>query len=268
MKSLKIGAVVFGALCITALGIDATDSLSGASGTLLGQLLGPDVQGVCPSGMVEVQAALSFTCVDIYEASAASGCTYPNPQNEQETKANIEDSDCEAMSEANREPWRFITREQAVRACAQAGKRLPKSEEWYLTSVGTKDDAAACNTNSTTITKTGAKESCLSAAKTYDTIGNVWEWMIDDVIDGQLQGRTLPEAGYVTQVDSNGVATLTGKTPSDLFYADYFWSAQKGAFGVLRGGFYGSKSDAGVYSVHAQTAPTSAGTAIGFRCVK
>jgi hypothetical protein len=59
---------------------------------------------------------------------------------------------------------------------------------------------------------------------------------------------------------------VAGKT-SDLFYSDYFWSTSEGAFGILRGGFFGSRSDAGVYAAHARTVPTSVGTAIGFRCI-
>jgi formylglycine-generating enzyme required for sulfatase activity len=115
--------------------------------------------------------------------------------------------------------------------------------------------------------KTGKGEECVSAVGAEDTLGNVWEWVSDDVIEGKLGGRELPATGYVAQVDSEGIATLTSQEPSDLFSQDYFWSQLTGAFGMIRGGFYGSKSDAGVYAIHADTLPTTSGTAIGFRCV-
>jgi len=269
MKWLKIGGVVFGALVITALGIDAADTITGSRTTLLGQLISSEIAGVCPKDMVEVPTADSFSCVDIYEASAGTKCPHQNPTNEQQTKENIESEICKTTSALHSEAWRFITREQAHTACMQAGKRLPKSDEWYVISVGTPDDSQKCNINSSGVQKTGANTNCKSAVGAYDTIGNVWEWTADDVINGQFQGRALPNAGYVTQVDAHGIATVTNSADgSNLFYQDYFWSSKEGAYGILRGGFYGSKSDAGVYSVHAQTLPTSAGTAIGFRCVK
>lgn len=267
MKWLKVGAVIFGALLITALGIDAADTLSGSRSTLLGQVISSGQTSACPKGMVEAPMAQTFKCVDVYEASADTGCPHPDPINEIETRENLESSTCKATSKDDENSWRYITREQAQTACMKAGKRLPKSDEWYLLSVGTPDDGENCNINSGGVTKTGANKKCESAIGVKDAIGNAWEWTSDDVIEGQFQGRTLPDSGYVAQVDAQGVATLTSKDTSDLFYKDYFWSSKQGAFGILRGGFYGSRFDAGVYAVHAETLPTAAGTAIGFRCI-
>lgn len=267
MKWLKVGAVIFGALLITALGVDAADTLSGSRSTLLGQIISSKSAGACPKGMVEAPMAQTFTCVDEYEASADVTCTHLSPVNEIDTKENLEDTDCKALSKKDADAWRFITREQAQTACMKSGKRLPKSDEWYLFAVGTPDDSTVCNIDSAGVLKTGTHEKCVSALGAKDSIGNAWEWTSDDVIGGKFEGRDLPAEGYVAQVDAQGVATLTGQSPSDLFYKDYFWSSKEGAFGILRGGFYGSKLDAGVYAVHAQTLPTAAGTAIGFRCV-
>jgi formylglycine-generating enzyme required for sulfatase activity len=102
----------------------------------------------------------------------------------------------------------------------------------------------------------------------YDLIGNAWEWTSEDVIDGMWNGRTLPQSGYVRQVDQSGVAVVSDAVPQEGFYGDYFWSKPTGAFGMMRGGFYGSQSDAGVYTLHAETLPTTAGAAISFRCVQ
>lgn len=267
MKWLKIGVVIFVAVSITALGIDAADTLQGSRSTLLGQIISSEV-GECPAGMLEVPVAQSFTCVDMYEASASEDCPEKTPSNELQTKSNIDATDCGAISAPEQVPWRFVTREQAQTACLRSGKRLPKSSEWYLFSAGTPDSEAVCNIQSTNIRNTGFDDACKSAVGIYDAIGNVWEWASDDIIEGMHEGRMLPETGYVKQVDAHGMAVITDGNASELFSQDYFWTAQEGAFGMIRGGFYGSKSDAGVYAVHADTPPTSAGTAIGFRCVQ
>jgi formylglycine-generating enzyme required for sulfatase activity len=266
MKWLKVGAVIFGAVLITALGIDAADTLSGSRTTLLGQVIGGEESGQCPNGMVSVPMATTFKCVDAYEASANAACANKDPKNELETQENMNDADCKAQSKKDTSAWRFVTREQALTACLRAGKRLPQSSEWYLAAAGTPDNES-CNTNGGSSRKTGEEDSCVSAVGIYDAIGNVWEWTSDDVIEGKYQGRDLPQTGYVAQVDSHGMSVLTNETPSGLFSEDYFWASVQGAYGVLRGGFYGSKQDAGVYSVHADTLPTTSGTAIGFRCV-
>lgn len=266
MRGLKIGAVIFGAIVITALGIDAADTLSGNGGTMLGQLINSE-SGVCPAGMVEVAAANSFTCVDRYEASAHVSCRYQNSTNQLESAENLSNTTCAAVSESKAQPWRNITREQAMTACARAGKRLPTAGEWYQAALGTVDDAN-CNTTSNNVTAAGSNEACVSAAGAVDMIGNVWEWVSDDIVDGQLNERNVPREGYVAQVDGQGIPTVTNSTAEELFSADYFWSDEAGVYGMLRGGFYGSDSDAGIYSVHAKTLPTTAGVAIGFRCVQ
>jgi formylglycine-generating enzyme required for sulfatase activity len=149
----------------------------------------------------------------------------------------------------------------------RVGKRLPTAAEWYTSAIGTPDTKEACNTHGGGVVVTGALPECRSATGVHDTVGNVWEWTSDDVIEGDYNGRTLPSEGYVTQVASDGVATVVGGKASEQFAADYIWSHAVGAYGILRGGFYGSQEDAGVYSLQAKTLPTDATVAIGFRCV-
>lgn len=266
MRWLKIGVVIVGAVTITALGIDAADTLTGKGGTMLGQLAGSQ-SGVCPVGMVEVSAANSFTCVDKYEASTHKNCHFTDPGSQLESQEDLNDTSCQAVSEPERKPWRFITREQAQIACARAGKRLPSNAEWYQAALGTVD-SDSCNINSSQVKETGVRPECTSASGAEDMIGNVWEWVGDDVIEGVFNGRTLPPEGYVTQVDSQGAAVSTSDKSESLFNEDYFWSDETGAYGVIRGGFYGSETDAGVYAFHAKTVPTFAATGIGFRCVR
>ena len=78
MKWGKGILVIFGALIITALGIDAADTLNGSQGTLLSQVISKD-GGICPPGMSVVTNVPTLTCVDTYEVSAGEKCPAQNP---------------------------------------------------------------------------------------------------------------------------------------------------------------------------------------------
>jgi formylglycine-generating enzyme required for sulfatase activity len=268
MRFLKVGAVVFGALVITTLGISASDLLEGNSGSLLGMLGGAEVQGVCPSDMVHVPTAQTFTCIDRFEATPGDACPQTTPTSGVDTQTNLNEQSCVSTAKSQALPWTYVTREQAATLCARGGKRLPTAAEWYVAAIGTPDDAAKCNIAASAAWPSGSNESCTAATGIYDAVGNVWEWVSDDVRDGSVQGAAVPAEGYVAQVDSAGVPSVTGTEPNELFYSDYFWTEPTGGFGMLRGGFYASESDGGVYAVHAKTAPTSATVAVGFRCVR
>lgn len=268
MRFLKVGAIVFGALLITTLGINATDVLTGSSGSLLGQLMATDTPGVCPDDMVHVPTAQSFTCVDRYEASPAAVCPIMQPGSGPDTQQNLNEQSCASVAKPAVAPWTYVSREQAATLCARAGKRLPTAAEWYHFAIGTPDSDAACNVSSTGVWPSGSNELCQAATGVYDAVGNVWEWVTDDVRDATRAGETLPEEGYVAQVDSAGIPSVTDVQPTEQFGSDYFWSSETGVYGMLRGGFYGNRSDAGVYAVQAKTAPTIATVAIGFRCVR
>jgi formylglycine-generating enzyme required for sulfatase activity len=216
--------------------------------------------------MVHVPAALTFSCVDEYEAVASSECSVEVPQSQLDTDLNLGQNTCAATSQPDLEPWRHVTREQAVVLCARAGKRLPSASEWYQAALGT--DASVCNIDSKAVGNGKDFPDCRSAAGIANAVGNVWEWVTDDVIDGVYQGRQLPATGYVSQVDAGGMATVTNEDLQDQMLGGYFWSKGEGAYGIIRGGFYGSKTDATSYTAHAYTAPTFRGAAVGFRCVK
>jgi len=267
MKWWKITLVIFGAVIVTALGIDAADTLQGNSGTMLSQLISKD-GGTCPLGMVSIDTMSTLTCVDKYEASASSKCPVIDPQQMIHTQHNVDSNECFIESKAEALPWRYITRDQAMHMCARVGKRLPTSEEWYLLSLGMSNVEAKCNIKSKNIAQTGSYTECASPSGVYDLVGNAWEWMSDDVIEGIYNNRALPDSGYVTQVDAHGVAVVVSDEPQDMFGKDYFWSKNEGAYGMLRGGYYDSGTDGGIYTVNADRAPTSASIGIGFRCVK
>ena len=265
MKWGRIVFIVLGAVVLTSLGVGASDTLQGRGRSLLGQLMGSQTsEGVCPAGMIAVPAALTFTCVDIYEVSASDTCISPDPANEAESVSNIADADCQGESVVGKIPWRFVTRAEATAICTKAGKRLPNAAEWYAVSVGT--EVAKCHVSGA-VQKAGNAASCSSAAGIHDAIGNVWEWVSDDVFDGVYNGRTLPAEGFVAQADNAGVAAVTTVKHSASTTEGYFWSNPVGAFGMIRGGFYGSQSDAGMYAIQAATSPNFSGAAIGFRCI-
>lgn len=267
MKWGKTIMVVVGALIVTALGIDAADTIGGAKGTLLSQVISGR-EGVCPSGMTEVNAIPNVTCVDTYETSVGSDCPVLVPEQIVATQQNLGESACKAESKAGALPWRFITRDQAMQMCARSGKRLPTSEEWYALSLGMAQVEKNCNVSSKNVSNAGAFTDCHAPSGAYDLVGNVWEWVSDDVINGNYKNVPIPTTGYVAQVDSTGMATVVSQEPQDLFEKDYFWSRPNGAYGVIRGGYYDSGSDGGLYTVHADTPPTTAGAGIGFRCIK
>jgi Sulfatase-modifying factor enzyme 1 len=267
MKALKIGGVIFAAVILTTLAIDASDSIRGEGGSLLAQLAGT-VQAVCPVGMVHLPAALTFTCVDEFELSAGDDCIILNPENQIDTEINLTKKECLAINATKNPPWRFINREQAAVMCAKSGKRLPSASEWYQYVMGTNE--SKCNIRSSQVVAGDTYNECVSAAGVRNGVGNVWEWVADDVIDGVYLERKLPETGYVEQVDNGGMATLTALDKSNEVGnpTGYFWSNATGTYAIIRGGYYGSRSDAGVFTTHTYTAPNFSGAGIGFRCVQ
>jgi formylglycine-generating enzyme required for sulfatase activity len=268
MKWGKIILIVFGSLVLTALGIDAADTLQGSKGTLLSQVISKNGEGPCPAGMAHVVNIPSITCVDLYEASTGENCPVSDPEQIVSTQRNLETKECIAESKKEDLPWRFISRDQALNMCARSGKRLPTSEEWYAIALGMSEVEKTCNVSSKSVSKTGAHIDCVSPHGAYDLVGNAWEWVGDDVINGMYKANRLPQSGYVAQTDVGGMTTVVSENPDDLFGKDYFWSEHDGAFGIIRGGYYDSGTDAGLYTIHADTPPTTASIGIGFRCVK
>jgi formylglycine-generating enzyme required for sulfatase activity len=265
-KWAKVSLVIVGALIVTALGIDAADTLTGNGGTLLSSVV--STKNGCGVGMVSVDSVLGISCVDSYEASTGKECPALLPSNSLESYKNADTKACVPVSEEERTPWAFVTRDQAMQLCARAGKRLPTSAEWYALSLGMAETEASCNVQEGAVKETGNKSECVTPEGVHDMVGNLWEWVSDDIIDGNYNNRSLPMSGYVTQVDNTGVAIVTEMNENEAYGKDYFWSSETGAFGMIRGGFYGSGEDAGLYTVHADTLTNAANAGIGFRCVK
>ncbi len=260
-KWAKVLLTVVGAVVFSTLGIMASDMVRGIdSGAQVSR------DGVCRAGMKAFRSGDTTLCVDMYEASASPQCPHAEPGNSIETDRNLSTGGCYAASAPAALPWRFVSLTQAQRLCAGAGKRLPTSEEWYRVALGT--DEVGCNTHTDTLRPTGASTACLSTVGAYDLIGNVWEWVDATVVGYTYNNRPLPSEGYVGEVDSAGVAIRSVTGPDALYGEDYFWSKADGVFGMIRGGFYGSDNDAGLYTVNAAVPTSFAAPGVGFRCVE
>jgi formylglycine-generating enzyme required for sulfatase activity len=251
---------IVGAVLLSTLGIYASDSLQG-----VGQMAGVKNASVCDDGMVLFVVDGRTMCVDIYEASPSEKCPHTMPSNIVQSEENTSIKECLAVSAGERMPWNFISLPQAQRMCAASGKRLPTSKEWYQIALGT--DVQSCVVQSDRALMTGGR-SCVSSLGVHDAIGNVWEWVNEEISGNRFNDRELPHEGYVTSVDIQGVALTTGESADVLYGEDYIWSKSEGVFGMLRGGFYGSGNDAGLYSINASVSTSFATQGVGFRCVK
>lgn len=261
LKGTFIGV---GAVVLSTLGIFAADTLQGID-TGIGNLASLGETGVCKSDAVPVKVDGTIVCVDKYEASPSGDCLFKTVTNATESERNINTKNCFAVSTQNATPWNYISLPQAQRMCAQTGKRLPSSNEWYAYALGSDPDS--CVVDSKTSANTGIS-SCISSVGAEDVIGNLWEWVDESVVEGNFNGQTLPGEGYVSSVDADGIALTSSESPDTLYGEDYFWSKPEGVYGMIRGGFYGSGRDAGLYTVNASVQTSLATLGIGFRCVE
>ncbi len=244
--------VILGAMVVTFVGVRASDWLV--------------TPAVCPDDMVVVDSVPGVTCVDRYEAGPDSSCPHALTENPQQTAGNLAVPTCLAKADENTVPWRFVAREEARQLCARSQKRLPTSQEWYEMMVAT--DMTNCVLDESSALPAGERQTCKTPVGVYDGVGNVWEWVSDDVVDGVYNNRLLPKDGYVTAVDATGVVVETNETANSSFGGDYVRTSSSGLFGMVRGGFYQSGEDGGIYALQANIAPTFSSAGIGFRCVK
>jgi formylglycine-generating enzyme required for sulfatase activity len=261
-KGLLIG---FCAVFISTLGIQASDEFSGVAGRLSGAVI--ESEGVCGKYAEPIMFGSHTICMDIYEASPATSCLYDQVTNQLETETNLAVAKCTAVSLPETMPWGFVTYTQAKQLCARSGKRLPTNKEWYEVAIGFSDTAPCFKTSATAPSKAGSAN-CVTPTGVHDLVGNMWEWMEEVVSEGGYKERALPESGYVQLVDNEGVVIETALIPNSSFGQDYAWVNKSGVRGFLRGGFYGSGKDGGVFSQNASVALDFASVGVGFRCVK
>lgn len=264
--------ITIGVVVLTSVSVDATIGQNGLSQTAIA-LFATSVTGQkngCGEGMVRLGGDFLHVCVDAFEASPGDLCPEQAVDNAQKTQGNVSVSGCLPVSRKDAVPWTFVTMQQAQELCARAGKRLITSSEWYRASLGTPDahGNTECNVNMEKNSRTGSLERCVSAVFAFDMVGNVWEWIDGTIVNGVYAARTLPQGGYVRETDADGIVTQTDEIAHDEYHGDYAWIDAQGVYGMLRGGFYGSGDDGGLYALQAKTAPSFSGNAIGFRCAK
>jgi formylglycine-generating enzyme required for sulfatase activity len=204
--------------------------------------------------------------MDMYESSPAKECVYSETESELHTQSNLGQSSCQPLSLPAVLPWRFVNYTQAQQLCARAGKRLPTNEEWYKVAIGLPEVTGCFNDKTKpALTGTGI---CVTPTGVHNMVGNVWEWVDETIANGEYAGRILPESGYVTLVDGAGVVIETANKADANFGNDYAWVQAEGVRGILRGGFYGSGNDGGVFTQNMAAQLNFAAAGIGFRCVR
>jgi len=262
-KSFLIGCA---AVVLSTLGIQASDMLDGVTGRLSGLVY--DAAGPCGMNAVLWRYADRTVCVDIYEASPAASCPQRDVINAVYSAENVAAGACRVATVSGALPWRFVSYTQAQQMCARSGKRLPRAEEWYQFTLGqTNIDTCVLATNGVPYV-TGSAPACVTPFGVYDAIGNVWEWMSDTVTNGEYANRVLPESGYVALVDGAGVVIETSDTPQLAFGKDYAWVNHEGVRGMLRGGFYQSREDGGLFAQNLSVGLDFSAAGVGFRCVR
>ncbi len=232
--------------------------------------------GPCPPEMVFIDTEYGGFCIDKYENSVGEGCPYVNPKSKSESALNLAVPECEPVSQKGASPWNNITQSQAIEACAKAGKRLPSAKEWYLASLGTQDKQENWGSDDCHVAKnwanqpglTGSAKNCHSSFGVFDMIGNVWEWVKEEVNNGEYKGEEMPDSGYVEAVDVDGMIIKTSSSPDDVFYSDFLWIKKKGLRAMARGGYWDNKEKAGKNAVYLVSPSSFSGIGVGFRCVK
>lgn len=253
------------AITITALAVRAADDWSTHSWLAA---VGSSA-GSCGDHEVMLVLACKQVCLDQYEASANENCPLQAVASGPDNDTNLAVSGCAATTKPAAMPLRFASYSQASQYCAQAGKRLPTPKEWHQ-AVEPLSEQQGCNVTARPpqIRPAGAN-GCATAANVYDLVGNVWEWVDAEVVQGSYQGRTVPASGYITLIDTSGVVVETHPTSSSpTFDTAYAWVREASVGGIVKGGFYGSGNDAGRYAQQVGLPLDTQTAGIGFRCIR
>lgn len=169
-------------------------------------------------------------------------------------------------------PSRGMTWFQASIACTLAGKHLVTNEEWQTAAAGTKDPQSSPGTGGTCVTSgdvraTGGGNTCRSWFGADDMVGNLTEWvamwgqggqtwMSDDSAVSHPWPSGYSSDDFDTTFNINGTATSV---------VDY---AQGLPYAPRRGGSFHNGTGAGVFSIHANAAPTHFDWSVGARCAR
>lgn len=178
-----------------------------------------------------------------------------------------------------------ITWFQAQEACRASGKRLPTGDEWLSGARGTPDPEMTlgdgregrCRTNVAGLGETGRRApglgiiGCQSAWGAQDMIGNLNEWTAE-WFAGAGSGLSAPPIlpAQINLGVQNWGDDYRGDGTSNV---NGIVGVRSGVTGVgipaaaFRGGSWGSREQAGVFSINLSSAPSWASSDVGFRCV-
>jgi formylglycine-generating enzyme required for sulfatase activity len=264
-------------MAMTVLIIHASDSFKNPNDLVagVGGVAAPSTR--CPSDMVFVSSPNGGFCIDKYENSPGKSCPHSDPKNQFETNDNMSQPLCVSVSVPESDPWVNIPVTQAMEICTRGGKHLASNGEWYRAALGTPDTVNTeigspnCVLGRIGVShgeKTGSHSACVSSVGAFDMVGNVWEWVDGNIVNGVYEKRDLPREGFITETDVDGVPVSVASSSSEVFHGDYFYIKRDGVSGMLRGGFWNLSEKAGVTTVNATIPTTFVGSAVGFRCAK
>ena len=255
--------VTIGIIALTSISIDATNSLQGSQ-SMLASLANRILAEECAAGTVSVLVAGDNWCVDTFPATPSPECPHQTIRSHVFTTENVAAASCQPVVKEGGVPWTHVAKHHAIQLCARAGKELLPANVWYQAALGTPSDET-CHINQSAI-QTNRSSECVSAVGAYDMVGNVWELVVETVENGVVGDRELPSTGYVHAVSNEGWPVETRLESSGLFSGDYVWSSASGTKAIMRGGFFRSQADAGIYTLHADIEPNFTSGATGFRC--
>lgn len=199
----------------------------------------------------DVMVRVGSVCIDRYEDSIWTKRT-GGTRITGAIPCNANGSDCKgkifARSVRGVTPRENITWFQAQQALANSGKRLPLNAEWQMAVAGTPD-GAPCNVFSGSVQSTGANAGCISNHATNDMVGNLSEWVADWDEQASACSNWPPGFGSDRTCVGRGAEAASSSFPGTL----------------LRGGSFGSGTDAGPFSVFAGAPPFDQDIDIGFR---
>jgi len=151
-------------------------------------------------------------------------------------------------------PSAHVTWFQAAEACANAGKRLPTSAEWQVGAnrtpdPGPDDGTTDCNSDTGSVSLTGARSSCVSGRGAFDMVGNLAELVADWV--------PISTACSGWGVFSNDFMCLAGAG-----------TTESGPGALLRGGFFFGGPLVSRLTVFGGFEPSRSADFVGFRCAR
>jgi hypothetical protein len=258
--------VISGAIIFSTLAIQASDFVRKIDGGISKLLTSSVVDSLCEQGTVLLHTERGSVCVDVFEASAGENCPITVPASPLHTQENLNIEACSAVSKQGVIPWTSVSLVQAQQLCARSNKRLLTPQEWYSISLS-QSDQSDCVLDASARQVTGSR-ACKTGAGVFDMVGNVWEWVDGQVLDGTYNGHDLPDSGFVSLVDSQGVVLQTSTEGTPEYGHDYAMTGSIGVYGIIRGGFYNSGDDGGIFAQNLAVPLDLKTDGIGFRCVR